>query len=35
VEKMKKMSKLGNIARWTAGIAFITIMWPIGLLGED
>jgi len=33
--EVKKMSKLGTIARVAVGIVVIGTLWPIGLFGDD
>ena len=33
--EVKKMSKLGTLARVAVGIVVIGTLWPIGLFGDD
>ena len=34
-KELKKMSKLGTIARVAVGVVVIGTLWPIGLFGDD
>lgn len=35
IKELKKMSKLGTLARVAVGIVVIGTLWPIGLFGDD